>query len=296
MNFPIEVNRISKKFHRGPQALSDVSFHLQEGEILGLLGPNGSGKSTLMKIMLGLLPPSEGTVTFFGNKLDVIAEPVRDIGVLLDPNWLDKRLDAVTTIKVQAALVNNEDAFDNPLDVLAKVGLEGASTRKITRLSLGMRQRLALAVALISDPKILILDEPINGLDPDGILAVREILQQFRNKGGSVLLSSHLMTEMQVVADRVVILKKGHVLVEGPIDQLGGQSSILFSVLEDASKLISGLAAGGINVSSSAPGEFEAKGVDAATIFKFAVDSGVTLTNLQKVSPTLEDSYTSLTA
>lgn len=292
----IEVTHVSKTFPGGTQALSNVSFAVGPGEIVGLLGPNGSGKSTLMKIMAGLLHADHGSVSFFGQPLHALPQPIQEIGLLLDPSWLDTRLNCRSTIKTHAAITGNAKAFANPEAALAQVGLSQAVKRPVAKLSLGMRQRLALAVALLTTPKLMILDEPINGLDPDGILHVRQLLTSFRDQGGSILLSSHLMTEMQLVADRVVILKKGHKIAEGSLDSLGGRSTVECRCEGDLAALTDLLLSAGIEHESTVAGDLRVFDVPPAEVFRLAVRANVVLTSLGTVTRSLEESYAALTA
>jgi ABC-2 type transport system ATP-binding protein len=216
----IQVEHLSKRF--GPRmAVSDVSFRCEPGTITGFLGPNGAGKSTTLRMICGLTPPSEGSATVLGADYRRIPNPGRHVGVLLDASAQHSGRTGKEVLTLGARTLGVDGA--RVTELLERVGLGGRDARKrVSAYSLGMRQRLAL----LGDPAVLILDEPANGLDPEGIVWMRGLLREFADRAGTVLLSSHLLYEIEAVADEIVVIGAGKVVAQGPLDELlaGGQS------------------------------------------------------------------------
>ena len=292
MSIALEVKDIVKKY--GSQTILDrLSLNMREGEVLGLLGPNGAGKSTLMNIMCGMIESDGGTATFYGKKYVDIEDPGRKIGVMLDPTWLDSRITAESVLKIQALRLKLDKPNQVVDKVLERVDLSHARGKKVSGLSLGMKQRLALGVALIGSPKMLILDEPVNGLDADGIVWGRDILHTFAKNGGSVLLSSHLMSEVEQTATRVAILNGGKIVVEDEIKNLStDENTTEFAVSGDASRLLNMLNANRINVSHDQKEDrYTASGVKPDLLFAYAVQSQTVLTYLTLKRSSLENVY-----
>jgi ABC-2 type transport system ATP-binding protein len=213
----IEIEQLTKRY--GHSGISDVTFSCAPGTVTGFLGPNGAGKSTTMKILCGLVPPDSGRATVNGQHYVDLADPGRTVGVLLDASaqHVGRTGREILTLTARVLDVSNQRVEQ----LLRAVGLEGEyAERRVGKYSLGMRQRLALANALIGDPGVLILDEPANGLDPEGIHWMRTLLREFADRGGTVLLSSHLLTEVQAVADHLVIIGRGKVVANGSVDEL----------------------------------------------------------------------------
>lgn len=207
--------------------LTDISLDVEPGEIVGFLGPNGSGKSTTLRVLLGLEHPTSGTATIDGVPYAQLDRPMRTVGSVLDAQWIAGAQN-VTQYLVWTAVAGDLERRRIP-EVLEMVGLTYAARRRVSRLSLGMRQRLALAAALLGDPRYLVLDEPLNGLDPEGIRWVRSLLADLRDQGRGILLSSHILTEVSAVADRVVMISDGRVTGSGPLADFEADGS-----LEDA--------------------------------------------------------------
>jgi ABC-2 type transport system ATP-binding protein len=220
----IQVEHLSKRF--GPRmAVSDVSFRCEPGTITGFLGPNGAGKSTTLRMICGLTPPSEGSATVLGADYRRIPNPGRHVGVLLDASAQHSGRTGKEVLALGARTLGVGGA--RVTELLERVGLGGRDARKrVSAYSLGMRQRLGIAHALLGDPAVLILDEPANGLDPEGIVWMRRLLREFAERAGTVLLSSHLLYEIEAVADEIVVIGAGKVVAQGPLDELlaGGQS------------------------------------------------------------------------
>lgn len=204
-------------------AVDDLSFEVRPGVITGFLGPNGSGKSTTMRMILGLDNPTSGSVTVNGLAYRNIPAPIHEVGALLDA----KAVDGSRTARQHLTwLAMASDIDPRRVDeVLGMVGLEAVAGKKIGGFSLGMSQRLGIATALLGDPSILLFDEPVNGLDPDGILWFRSLMQRLAKEGRTVFVSSHLMSEMQATADHIIVIGKGRLVADAPMDELMARSS-----------------------------------------------------------------------
>lgn len=209
----IQFEKISKGFI-SKSVLTEVSFTAKEGEITALIGPNGSGKSTLIKILLGLISPDEGRATFDGKSYEDLGKyPFRYVGAFLDSFQPNPTRTAYSHL-MWIALTSGIDK-QRCLECLKLVGLQDVGNKRIKDYSLGMKQRLGLATAILANPKILILDEPINGLDPDGIRWVREFLREFVRGGKIVLITSHYMNELELTVDKIVGLSNGKIVIDG---------------------------------------------------------------------------------
>ncbi|SUY48500.1 ABC transporter [Clostridium putrefaciens] len=214
----IEIFHLTKKY-KSLVAINDVSFSIKPGTITGFVGPNGAGKSTTLRCIVGLTTPTSGTTTVFGTKYNNLKNPSRSIGVVLDASSLHPGRSGYSTLKIASTINGVPDSrIEQVLEECGLTPLEGK--RKIKSYSLGMRQRLCIAQALLANPKILILDEPVNGLDPHGIRWIRSILRKFVDDGGTVLLSSHLLSEVQKIADHVVMICGGKILADKPLKEL----------------------------------------------------------------------------
>ena len=199
---------------RRPTAVDDVTFTASPGRVTGFLGPNGAGKSTTMRIMVGLTPPTTGTATVNGRRFADLPNPGREVGVLLDASAQHAgRTGREILTLAQRTMGLPKRRVDEMLDLVSLTGDE--SERRVRHYSLGMRQRLGIATALIGDPEVLVLDEPANGLDPAGIRWMRDLLRDFANQGGTVLLSSHLLHEIEVIADDLVVIGNGRIVADG---------------------------------------------------------------------------------
>ncbi|MEN0134171.1 MAG: ATP-binding cassette domain-containing protein [Rhodococcus sp. (in: high G+C Gram-positive bacteria)] len=280
MNEILNVESVRKRYGRRT-VLRDVSFEVGPGEVVGLLGANGAGKSTLLRIVAGIDRPDGGTV-----RLDRGA-----VGAMLDPSWLDRRLTCRDHIQI-ALRAHGLDPRQRVVDrVLRSVGLAEALGRRVNGLSLGMRQRLALAVATVHAPRLLILDEPVNGLDPDGVLWFRSLLRDFADNGGAVLLSSHLMSEMERIADRVVLLDKGTVHEAEASSGWGDSRFVVIESRSDLRRLRDPIGSAGGVFRAEQSGAAQITGLDAEAVFLIAASSGVPLTRLSEESASLEDYY-----
>jgi ABC-2 type transport system ATP-binding protein len=218
----IEIQNLTKKF-RNLTAVDDLSFTAESGRVTGFLGPNGAGKTTTMRMMVGLDRPTSGWARIDGRELKDFECPLRAVGVLLNVDAAPAQMTARNHLRwlARAGMIPLERA-DTVLEI---VGLGDAMDRRIGSMSLGMRQRVGVAAALLGDPGTLILDEPINGLDPDGVLWIRTLLKKLAAEGRTVLVSSHLMFEMQETADRVVVVGRGRLVAEMSMAELDQQVS-----------------------------------------------------------------------
>ncbi|MGH3409661.1 MAG: ABC transporter ATP-binding protein [Streptosporangiaceae bacterium] len=214
------------KFYGTLTAVDGVTFSCEPGTITGFLGPNGAGKSTTLRMIAGLARPDGGYAKIAGRTFTELPNPARLVGILLDASALHPGLSGRTSLRIAATVAGIPHRRAD--DLLAAVGLADAASRRVGTYSLGMRQRLGLAQALIGAPSVLILDEPANGLDPEGITWIRTLLRDFASRGGTVLLSSHLLAEVQATADHVVIISSGRIVARGALtDLLAGSAQSL---------------------------------------------------------------------
>jgi ABC-2 type transport system ATP-binding protein len=272
----INADALTKSFG-GRNVVDDVSFRSEPGTVTGFLGPNGAGKTTTMRMLVGLTAPDAGQATILGGDYRDLPNPGHHVGVLLDASAQHGGRRGREALAVSAQMMGVEARRVDGL--LEAVGLEPAAARKRVRdYSLGMRQRLGIGHALLGDPEVLILDEPANGLDPEGIRWMRELLRDFADRGGTVLLSSHLLREVEVVADRLVIIGGGRIVAQGTRDELLAGSGTLV-VARDEVALKSALAVAGLTAKRAVDDGFI---VDAEpeAVGRAALAGGVALTRL----------------
>ena len=223
----IEIIDVTKKYG-GRTAVDRVSFTAKAGRVTGFLGPNGAGKSTTLRILLGLDRPASGTALIDGKSYTALAQPLRTVGAMLDGASAIPERRGIDHLRWIAQ--SNRIPARRIGEVLEQVGLSEGATRRVRKYSLGMRQRLGLAAALLGEPRFLVLDEPVNGLDPEGIRTIRAFLRSYADDGNTVLLSSHLMGETAQTVDDIVIINKGRIIADGALEQIiAGHAS-----LEDA--------------------------------------------------------------
>jgi len=223
----IEIIDVTKKYG-GRTAVDRVSFTAKAGRVTGFLGPNGAGKSTTLRILLGLDRPASGTALIDGKSYTALAQPLRTVGAMLDGASAIPERRGIDHLRWIAQ--SNRIPARRIGEVLEQVGLSEAATRRVRKYSLGMRQRLGLAAALLGEPRFLVLAEPDNGLDPEGIRTIRAFLRSYADDGNTVLLSSHLMGETAQTVDDIVIINKGRIIADGALEQIiAGHAS-----LEDA--------------------------------------------------------------
>lgn len=277
-------------------AVDGLSFTVEPGRVTGFLGPNGAGKTTTLRVLLGLATPSEGSATIGGLRYDQLERPIRRVGAVLEGSAAHRARTGRDHLRVlcRAGGIPLERADE----VLELVGLTAASRRPFRGYSLGMRQRLGVAAAMIGNPQVLILDEPANGLDPEGIRWLRDLLRVFADQGRTILISSHLLAEVQALADDVVIIARGrlvaHGTVDGVLDSLEQPARTLVRTPEP-DKLRAELGDGA--VVTPGPGtDLYVSGVDAAHIGEAAQRAGVALHQLTTSRPDLEDVFLELTS
>jgi ABC-2 type transport system ATP-binding protein len=289
----ISVEHLSKRYGRHP-AVDDVSFTCEPGTVTGFLGPNGAGKSTTMRMICGLTRPTAGNATISGVPYQRLGNPGRHVGVLLDASAQHAGRTGREVLGV-AALTMGVDRREAGR-ALDRVGLNAAAAkRRVRAYSLGMRQRLGLAHALLGDPSVLILDEPANGLDPEGIFWMRGLLREFADRGGTVLLSSHLLREVEAVADRLVVIGAGRVVARGAKDELLSTSGTLVRAL-DPEALDAALRRAGLTGTRATDGGVIVP-AGAEPVGRAAAEAGVVLLELRPAgSGGLEQMFLSLTA
>jgi ABC-2 type transport system ATP-binding protein len=224
----IEVQGLTKRFSGGVVAVSDLSFNVVPGRVTGFLGPNGAGKTTTLRMLLGLVNPTSGTATIGGVRYRDLPHPTSQVGAVLEATSFHPSRRARSHLRMIAIAAGIDEAKINP--ALELVGLSGDARRKVGGFSMGMRQRLELAAALLGDPGVLILDEPSNGLDPQGIAWLRQLIRHLAGEGRTVLVSSHLLAEMSQTVDDVVILSQGQLRAQGPLATLVAQARVSMRV------------------------------------------------------------------
>ncbi|SNS03865.1 ABC-2 type transport system ATP-binding protein [Geodermatophilus pulveris] len=292
----VEVRGLSKSFG-AVRAVDDLSFSVEPGSITGFLGPNGAGKTTTLRMALGLEQPDAGTATFGGVPYAALPAPVRTVGAVLETAFHPAR-SGRNHLRVYCRAAGLPPGRAD--EVLAQVGLADAGRRRAGGYSLGMRQRLALATALLGDPAVLVLDEPANGLDPEGIQWLRGFLRHLaHDEGRTVLVSSHLLAEMEQTADRVVIVGAGRLVREGSIAELrsGAQGSGPVLVRSpQAGRLAEVLSAAGFSVAPDDDGRIAVAGTTPAAVGAQAFRAGLELHELRAESSGLEELYFRLTA
>ena len=290
----IVAENLTKRFgHKA--AVSDASFTVQSGKVTGFLGPNGAGKSTTMRMIVGLDKPTSGTVTVDGRPYSSLRSPLTEVGVLLDAKAVHTGRSARNHLLAMAATHGIPRSRVD--EVIALTGIASVARRRAGKFSLGMGQRLGIAAALLGDPRTLILDEPVNGLDPEGVIWVRQFVRALAAEGRTVLLSSHLMSEMALTADHVIVLGRGRVLADASLDDLVGAwtRSVVTVRSPRAADLARAIDGPDVTVADVAPGVLEVSGLAAATIGDAAAAHGIPLHELTPRAGSLEDAYLALT-
>ncbi|MBB2987557.1 ABC transporter ATP-binding protein [Terracoccus luteus] len=289
----ITVERLTKRY--GPfTAVDDISFEVKPGLVTGFLGPNGAGKTTAMRIMAGLTPPTSGSATVLGRPYAELPDPGRHVGLLLDASAQHAGRTGREVLTLGAMLMGIDRGRVD--EMLAVVGLtEKEAGRRVRNYSLGMRQRLGIAHALLGDPEVLILDEPANGLDPAGIRWMRDLLRGYADEGGTVLLSSHLLNEIERVADELIVIGNGTIVARGTKDQLlAGAGTLVRSTDDEA--LMGALAERAVVAHRAATGGLQVE-AEPLQVGEVAAARGIVLTELRSGdSRGLEEMFLELTA
>jgi ABC-2 type transport system ATP-binding protein len=288
----IRVENLTKDY-RGVRAVDDVSFECAAGTVTGFLGPNGAGKSTTLRVLTGLTLPTAGSATIGGVRYHDIPNPGTQVGVLLDASAQHAGRTGREVLALGAATMGlRQTRVDEMLDLVSLTPSE--AKRRVRNYSLGMRQRLGLAHALLGEPQVLILDEPANGLDPAGIHWMRSLLRTFADRGGTVLLSSHLLHEMQIIADDLIVIGKGKIVAQGSKDELLKGSGTFVRALDPAA-LLTALEAAGVEASRKDEGFHVER--SAEDVAKVAADAGVVLVEIRESSAGgLEEMFLELTS
>jgi ABC-2 type transport system ATP-binding protein len=291
----IVVSGLTKQY-KSLTAVNDLSFTVEPGRVTGFLGPNGAGKTTTLRMLLNLVMPTAGTATIGGRRYVDLAEPDRVVGAVLEASSAHKGRTGRNHLKACCIVAGLPMA--RAQEVLDLVGLQPAADRKFKGYSLGMKQRLGIAAAMLGDPRVLILDEPANGLDPEGIRWMREFLQGLAAEGRTVLVSSHLLSEMQALADDVVIVAAGRLVRQGAVTDvlasMAGDTQIQVGT-PDPPKLAEALQAAGAVVRPAGPHTLLVTGTTAAVVGDTALAAGVAVHHLSTDQPDLEDVFLSLT-
>jgi ABC-type multidrug transport system ATPase subunit len=290
----LDIRNLSKYFGR-IKAVDRLSLTVNKGNIFGLLGPNGSGKTTTLSLIMGLLKPREGDFSWFGGTVPQ-AEWNRRIGSLIEvPNFYPY-LSLVENLKV-VSLIKNVD-FSDIERVLVLTGLYERRKSRFDTLSLGMKQRLGLAAALLGDPGVLVLDEPTNGLDPEGIREVRDIILKVGSEGKTIILASHILAEVEKVCTHVAVLKKGELLASGRVGELLRNDTILIVTSNDNEKLYEMLVRSGkfgdIKKEGNEIHITIAEGISQAEVNKFAFENGIVLNRIEILKKSLETEFLEL--
>jgi ABC-2 type transport system ATP-binding protein len=290
----IEVADLRKRYRKAT-AVDGLSFTAPAGRITGFLGPNGAGKTTTLRVLLGLVHPTSGSATIEGRRYRAIEDPVRQVGAVLEASNYHPKRSGRSHLRVLAAGAGLPRSRVD--EVLELVGLGKAARRGVGGYSLGMRQRLSVAGALLGEPRLLVLDEPANGLDPEGIRWLRGLLRSFTSSGGTVFISSHVLGEMQQLADDVVIIHRGRLVTHEPVEQLTARTAGGTRVRSpQADRLRDALQSAGISVADG--GAADRLVVAAATeqVGELAAANGIVLHELAAETSTLEEAVLELTA
>ncbi|NYF15560.1 ABC-2 type transport system ATP-binding protein [Microbacterium sp. AK009] len=277
-------------------AVDTIDFTVHAGQVTGFLGPNGAGKSTTMRMIVGLDRPTAGSVTVNGRAYAAHRAPLREVGALLDAKAVHTGRTAENHLLAMAA--THRLGKKRVREVIELTGLESVARRRVGGFSLGMGQRLGIAAALLGDPATIILDEPVNGLDPEGVLWVRQLVKHLAAEGRTVFLSSHLMSEMALTADHLIVLGKGRIIADAPVADIiaGGTGPRLRVRSPQASLLAELVAAPDVTITRSESGLLEITGVDAPAVGDLAAAHGVAIHELTPLNASLEEAYMDLTA
>jgi ABC-2 type transport system ATP-binding protein len=290
----LKIDHLSK--HYGETlAVNDLDFEVKAGVVTGFLGPNGSGKSTTMRVIMGLDRPSSGRATINGQTYDQLKSPLREVGALLDAKALDPSRSARNHLRALA--LANRIPVSRVDEVLEFVGVASVANKKVGGFSLGMSQRLGIAGALLGDPGILLFDEPVNGLDPEGIRWIRDFFRSLAKEGRTVFVSSHLMSEMAVSADQIIVIGRGKFITSGTVDDLTANAvgtvlvrsndpARLAEVLRAANAAVEVLNDNGLNVG----------GLNSEQVGEAAFAAGIVVHELTPQRASLEDVFMTLTA
>ncbi|MBO3096510.1 ABC transporter ATP-binding protein [Cellulomonas dongxiuzhuiae] len=291
----IEAHGLTKRYG-SKTAVDGIDFTVRPGRVTGFLGPNGAGKSTTMRMIVGLDHPTAGTVTVQGRPYARLRSPLTEVGALLEAKAVHPGRSARQHLRALAA---THGIGDKRVDqVIEMAGLGAVASKRVKGFSLGMGQRLGIAAALLGDPHTLILDEPVNGLDPEGVAWVRGLAKHLAGDGRTVFLSSHLMSEVAVTADDLLVIGRGRIVAQGPVDEVISRATSTTVRVRSphATELAAALSGPRTTIDAIEPGLIEVRGPSAAEIGELAAASRYVLHELTPVSGSLEQAYMSLTA
>jgi len=288
MSSTISFQNLTKRY--GPVlAVDDLSFDVGPGQVTGFLGPNGSGKTTTLRVLLGLAAPTAGTATIGGLAYHQLPDPLRQVGAALDSNTFHPGRSAAQHLRILATVTGLPGRRVD--EVLGLVGLSDVAGRAVGGFSLGMRQRLSLAGALLGDPGVLVFDEPLNGLDPDGIRWLRGLLRMLAAQNRTVFLSSHLLSEVAQTVDDVVVLARGRLVTHTTLADLVARTSVVRVRTPQAPRLLGALTAAGLQVRLADASTVEVRSATADAVGMAAAASGVTVLELSRHDEDLESLF-----
>ena len=291
----IEAVNLTKRYGK-KTAVDNISFTVEPGTVTGFLGPNGAGKSTTMRMIMGLDKPTSGKVTINGRPYRQLSAPLCEVGALLDAKGLHGSRSARNHLRQLAA--SNGIPAKRVDEVLEITGLTSVAKKRVKGFSLGMGQRLGIAAALLGDPGVLLFDEPVNGLDPEGVKWVRETCRRLAGEGRTVFISSHLMSEMAQTADHLLVIGRGRILTAGPVDDVMASATTdrVRVASPQATELAELMAARNLAARPVAPSVLETTDATAAAIGELAAQGGIVLHELTTIHASLEEAYLNLTS
>ena len=291
----VQIEDLTKRFG-AVEAVRDLSFAVQPGRVTAFLGPNGAGKSTTLRALLGLVRPTAGSATFAGRRYEELDRPSAQVGAVLEDASFHPGRTGRNHLRVLAAAGEHPQARVGEL--LELVGLAAAADRRVKGYSMGMRQRLGIAAALLGHPEVLILDEPANGLDPPGIRWLRELMRGQAAEGRAVLVSSHLLAEVALSADEVVVIAEGSLRAQGPLREVLGAGEGTATVVRspEAGRLAEALARRGVRTEPAGADELVVHGATPEDVGRAAGEEGVVVLGLSERGRSLEDAFLALTA
>lgn len=290
----IQLDRLTKRF--GPKtAVDGITATVQPGKVTGFLGPNGAGKSTTMRMIMGLDRPTSGGAIVNGKRYADLRSPLTEVGALLDAKAVHTGRTAYGHLRAMAATHGIPKSRVH--EVIGLTGLDSVASKRVGGFSLGMGQRLGIAAAMLGDPATLILDEPVNGLDPEGVLWVRQFARHLASQGRTVFLSSHLMSEMAQTADHIIVLGRGRILADAPVDQIlaGAARNAVRVRTPQAEELARAISSADVTVTGVEAQLIEVSGLTAAQVGEAAARTGIVLHELTPLSASLEEAYLELT-
>jgi ABC-2 type transport system ATP-binding protein len=290
----IKVDHLTKKYH-DTTAVDDLDFEVRPGVVTGFLGPNGSGKSTTMRIILGLDHPTKGRATVKGKRYAELRDPLHEVGALLDAKAIHPGRTARNHLRALA--VSNRIPYKRVDEVLEFAGIASVAHKKVGNFSLGMSQRLGIAAALLGDPEVLLFDEPVNGLDPEGIRWIRDFFRSLANEGRTVFVSSHLMSEMAVTADQIIVIGRGKFITQGSIDALTATAKgTVFVRASNHQQLLAALKTHCGEAADANDEGITVSDLTAEQVGQIAFDAGVVLYELTPQRASLEEVFMDLTS